>query len=189
VIVCLGWGSLIWKPGDLALKEPVIWHEDGPSLPVEFARKSQNNLMTLVLMEGGPPVTLLWAEMAVHDVDAARRSLMKRERVSRIESIGCWPCTEPFLYADRIGEWARSKSITGVVWTALPPRFETSEDVASVEAIIAHLRGLDAKTKDKAEEYVRKAPVQIRTPHRSVIERELGWNPIDVRDAEGGLCE
>ena len=38
-IVVLGWGSLVWNPGDLMLKDGV-WHEDGPPLPLEFSRVS-----------------------------------------------------------------------------------------------------------------------------------------------------
>ncbi len=31
-IVCLGWGSLIWKPGDLKCNPE--WQADGPVLPI-----------------------------------------------------------------------------------------------------------------------------------------------------------
>ena len=46
MIVCLGWGSLIWRPGDL----PVVdWRDDGPAVSVEFVRESQDRRLTLVL--------------------------------------------------------------------------------------------------------------------------------------------
>lgn len=47
MIVCLGWGSLIWDQKNLPVKGQ--WHEDGPSLPVEFVRQSINGRLTLVI--------------------------------------------------------------------------------------------------------------------------------------------
>jgi hypothetical protein len=34
-IVCIGWGSLVYEPRELACGR---WHDDGSSLPVEFVR-------------------------------------------------------------------------------------------------------------------------------------------------------
>lgn len=39
-IVVLGWGSLIWNPGDLKINSE--WQKDGPTLPIEFARVSSD---------------------------------------------------------------------------------------------------------------------------------------------------
>ncbi len=45
-IAILGWGSLIWSPRDLSMTGQ--W-QPGPSPPIEFARKSADGRLTLVL--------------------------------------------------------------------------------------------------------------------------------------------
>ena len=51
IIACFGWGSLVWNPADL----PMVgdWQSDGPALPVEFTRKSNNGRVTLVYARRG----------------------------------------------------------------------------------------------------------------------------------------
>ena len=44
----------------------------------------------------------------------------------------------------------------------------------TAEQVIAYLRALDGEDRQKAEEYVRKAPAQIDTPYRRLIAQELG---------------
>jgi hypothetical protein len=59
-IAVLGWGSLIWNPGQLDIEQE--WHEDGLSiLPVDFARISSRDWLTLVSVEGVPLQRTLWA--------------------------------------------------------------------------------------------------------------------------------
>ena len=41
-----------------------------------------------------------------------------------------------------------------------------------------HLAGLVGDVRDRAEEYVRRAPAEIATPYRAEIERQLEWMPI-----------
>jgi hypothetical protein len=49
-IAVIGWGSLIWCPGILRTKSR--WHSDGPALPIEFARISGDNRLSLVIHPG-----------------------------------------------------------------------------------------------------------------------------------------
>ncbi|UCI32149.1 hypothetical protein [Mesorhizobium sp. B4-1-4] len=79
-IACLGWGSLIWNPEDF----PVTggWKNDGPVLPIEFARESGRKRITLVIADGVEPVTTLWTLMKVANLQAAKEALASRERIN-----------------------------------------------------------------------------------------------------------
>jgi hypothetical protein len=167
---------LIWRPESL----PVIgdWNPDGPMLPVEFARHSEGDRVTLVLL---PPdiaasSQVYWAELRADSVAEAREALRARERVQS-DRIGMWspgvkytaPC------ADIVAAWAGSKHFDGVVWTTLGPKWnDTNGQIPTVAEVVAFLRG--RLPGSSAEEYVRKAPRQVRTPYRERIEQELGWS-------------
>ena len=77
-IVILGWGSLIWCPGGLRIK--TRWHGDGPSLPIEFARISQDHRLTLVIQPGSAAQSTYWAVSEFTDLKEARQNLKTRER-------------------------------------------------------------------------------------------------------------
>ena len=64
-IALIGWGSLIYDPGDLPLSSG--WNANGPMLPGEFCRESSGRRITLVLTPGMPRVATLWARLAVQD--------------------------------------------------------------------------------------------------------------------------
>ena len=60
-IACIGWGSLIWNSGVLKIRNK--WYEDGPILPIEFSRISDDGRVTLIIDKSGTPVRTLWALM------------------------------------------------------------------------------------------------------------------------------
>lgn len=180
MIVFLGWGSLIWKPGNLQLKGP--WNDDGPFLPIEYARISRNGRLTLVLCSGVSDVQTLWAysghDGLSHSVDA----LAKRERTgpSRIGYMSIPDnldrCRAVPDVLPRIRSWAEQKGIDVVVWTDLPTNFEEKTGkVFSGEAVIEYLKSLKGETLQKARKYVEKTPPQIDTRIRRRIGHELGW--------------
>ena len=181
-IACLGWGSLIWDPRDLPVLSP--WFNDGPLLPIEFARQSQDDRITLVITPGFPYVRTLWALMNVENIDDARLRLAEREKIpSRniSKSIGYWSKTDnPSIeFVEDIGKWAVRMDLDAVVWTSLPPKFHGDPNVVpTVDDVIAFLKNLTPETKGAAEKYVRRAPAQVNTKYRRRIERELGWTPI-----------
>ena len=181
MIVCLGWGSLIWRPCGL----PMVgeWHVKGPDLPIEFARQSGDDRITLVIEHGAEHLPVLWTRLGVGSVDHARRALADREGVclSRFpRSIGHWNLGGVSQHRESadIGKWARANGADAAVWTALKPRFDGELVTPTCEEVVGHLRTLEGPKRTKAEEYVRKAPPQIRTAYRKAIERELGWNPV-----------
>jgi hypothetical protein len=61
--------SLIWNPEGLLIEGE--WNENVPPLPIEYARKSLDGRLTLVIWEQAQPVKTLWAKMAVGN-DAER---------------------------------------------------------------------------------------------------------------------
>jgi hypothetical protein len=180
-IICLGWGSLIWDQRNLKLREEERpWRRDGPRLPVDFARQSYDGRMTLVIVPNGPSVQVLWAEMEMSDIVAARANLTEREwKGAEPKTVtGFWSASEvePSLASEDIGSWARTKGFACVIWTKLQAKFERQDRVPNVDELLTYLQTLSGHKATLAEEYVRRAPSQIRTPNRDAIERSLSWN-------------
>lgn len=181
MIVCLGWGSLIRDPDGL----PVVggWSPDGPVLPVEFARESEDGRMTLVLVDHDRPVPVLWAELAVSDIEEGRAALRLREKVKFDGAIGRWPAmARRHAHDEVIGAWLDGKGFDGVVWTALRPGMRADRDARSyatpsLERIERHLAALAPEARARAAQYVRSAPGQVVTPYRPAIERMLADVP------------
>jgi hypothetical protein len=174
-VVCLGWGSLIKRPGELRLAGE--WQQGGPALPVEFARTSRNGRLTLVLTPGVPLVPTFWVELNYATAESAKVALAEREDC-KLLAIGLWPGPAPrhAVGADLIAAWAQEKGLDAVVWTALRPKFQ-GQSVApeSAEAAVAYLQGLGPEATAAAREYVATAPACVRTPFRAAFEEQLGW--------------
>ena len=181
-ILCLGWGSLIWKPDGLPVKGE--WQTDGPSLPIEFARQSGDGRLTLVVAQGCRNVKVLWAELDVLTIEDAKSSLAGREGIKNHNikySIGYWTQDNQSRHseASTIGDWAISGSVDGIVWTGLKAGFKNSRgSVPTLAATLEYLRGLESEPSKLEEEYVRRTPHQITTQYRETYEQEFGWNPI-----------
>lgn len=182
-IAVLGWGSLIWDRGDLPvdLPENHPWHSDGPELLIEFVRQSKDDHLTLVIWEKGASVKVRWAPLRVGSLAEAILSLREREgrpRKIRSKHVGLWSRDGEGNAPAAIGQRADANPFDHVIWTALPPKWNgVDEDVPSREQAVAHLENLVGEVREKAEEYVRRAPVWVRTPFREAFERKLGWTP------------
>src|SRR5579863_9932024 len=76
-IAIIGWGSLIWCPGSLRMR--TLWRRDGPLLPIEYVRISNDGRLTLVIHPSCGNQTTLWAVAVAEDIRTARENLRERE--------------------------------------------------------------------------------------------------------------
>jgi hypothetical protein len=187
-IACLGWGSLLWKPGALPLASG--WQAGGPPLPLEFARVSDGGELAIVLCEGAPDAPTWWAELDLDDLDRARELLREREQIDPRWAglVGSLPAEDGDggPWHARIAAWTEERGIDGVVWTALPPKSPGgASTMPTADEAIAYLRGLQGERAEHAERYVRQVPADIRTPYRRVIEERLGWTPQEAAAQAG----
>lgn len=181
-IACLGWGSLVWDPRDLLIRQ--TWFLDGPLLPVEFCRQSDNGRITLVLVPEKPSIRTLWALFSTEVLDDAIESLRVREDIlpKNVSShIGRWVGGKRSKALDpEIRHWASKMKLDAVLWTALPPKYGGSNGVVpSAKEVVDYLARLPYEKRRLAEEYVRRTPLQIDTDYRRQIEMHLGWVPIE----------
>lgn len=181
-IACLGWGSLIWKPGELTLASE--WFGDGPSLPIEFARESDGGELATVLCPGVADVPVLWAYLDVAELAVAREQLREREGIPAFqpECVGSLPAVYgPSACSEKIATWAAAKGLDAVVWTALPPRCRgENHRMPSEKDVIEYLKGLPADQYAHAEHYIRSTPASISTANRRLIEAHFGWYPQET---------
>ncbi|MGH7865095.1 MAG: hypothetical protein ACREQB_08900 [Candidatus Binataceae bacterium] len=176
-IACLGWGSLVWDPRNLPIRPE--WFKDGPFAPVEFRRKSSDGRITLVIDRSAARVQLLWALMLPTDLPTARTALCDRECIPHSHcgrDIDSWQTGESAPdVIQSLPAWAQAHEVDAVIWTALLPKFDQVRS-PSVRQIKNYLQGLTGCKRDKAEQYVRCAPRQIKTEYRRQIEAEIGWS-------------
>ena len=173
-IVVLAWGSLVWDPRKLKVGK--TWHENGPCLPIEFARKSKDGRLTLVIYPQAKQVTTLWALSTCATVEEAMENLRKREK-SALRGIGWWRADrdEQILegttdYRITIAAWGLEKKFDAVIWTDLSTNFEEEvKKPVTKDAVCEYIRTLAGEKKDAALAYIRKAPEQIETDFRPAL--------------------
>jgi hypothetical protein len=148
-------------------------------VPVEFTRQSRDGRITLVIDSQAAQVRVLWARLIPTDLAVARQALRKRERITTQKwerLIGTWQSRTPApVELSELPDWAAAHNIDAVIWTALPPRFDGESIRPSVEQVLKHLQQLGGDARERAQEYIERAPQQIDTEYRRRIENELGW--------------
>lgn len=176
-IAVLAWGSLVWQPanayGEIAIEGP--WHDDGPALPVEFARISADGRLTLVVVPGYPHrSTVLWARSAFGHLDAAVANLAERETgappsaVHGVGPSGPLGAPDPAVAAE-VKRWLGPRGLDAAVWTGLPPGPGWGDEGWSQERALAYVASLEGPVRQRAAEYLREAPSQIDTPVRRAL--------------------
>ena len=180
----IGWGSLIWDPRNLKINSKT-WYTDGPRLPIEFARKTNDNRITLAIY---PPyllhpekwVTTYWNFMDVKSIDEARVNLQNREGCPTVNSIGylynCGTSSKNYEISEIIRNWMKNKGISSVVWTDLGFNINLDE-------VIIHLKSLRGKVYKEARKYILKTPIQTKTPKRHELELFLSsWKDHQTKN-------
>lgn len=183
-IAILGWGSLIWNPQNLKFDKTVGWQTNGPTLPIEFARISNDGRLTLVITDNGSKNQVYYCVSTYKAVDEAILDLAIRESSGR-GSIGYYYKkqdkfhTSAFKFKQEIKEWIDKLDIDAVIWTDLSEKWsvKNSSDIKP-DNRVDYLKHLVGNTSVKAEEYIRKTPIIIKTKYRNIIEEELNWLPI-----------
>jgi hypothetical protein len=186
-IAVVGWCSLIWCTGSLRIKSR--WRLDGPALPIEFARISRDERLTLVIHPDSPEQRTYWAISEFESLEEARQNLKRREhaRPEEIHSLTVDgrrnPDHIPEPVVERVSGWLKTQeNLQAAIWTGLESNWEDKRGRPfSPEDAMQYLRELeDARDRattvyDRAREYVRNTPPQIGTPVRKLVQQKGGW--------------
>ena len=179
-IVYFGWGSLIWAPR--SLKTIGRWKNDGPLLPIEFARISQDRRLTLVLYPQALNNPVLWIQASQHTLQGAIENLRQRESTQK-RRIGYVSVYDDTPHCEVVPEmlktiqtWIYKKEIDCAVWTDLPSNFSEKTGMTfCAENVVTYLKNLSKERQEQAKTYIQKAPSQIKTPIRTFICQQLEW--------------
>lgn len=194
-IAVIGWGSLIWCPGCLRIESR--WYSDGPALPIEFARISNDRRLTLVIHPGPqekptPDQRTYWAWSEYTTLEEARANLQMREGAKKIDDIYGLNIDGDLegkkdIAAEKIsrviGEWLKSKNgIQAAIWTGLSTNWRRKryKDFTPEDAL-RYLDELECAKDDaeaaynRAHEYVINTPPQIQTAVREIVRMRKGW--------------
>jgi hypothetical protein len=184
--VVLAWGSLVWDPRDLRIAGKFM--ANGPLMPIEFCRVSDDGRLTLAIDETfGALCKTYSAPSSLESLDAARDNLCQREGMADARAIGF---VEPASNAQSdlaleshpqvvatIAAWAESLGYDAAIWTALTSNFEDwgkGGEPFSVSAALQYLETLEGEDPAKfaqALAYIRKAPPEVETPVRDEVAR------------------
>jgi hypothetical protein len=174
-IAVLAWGSLTWDQGELKTRSE--WYEDGPLMPIEFARISLDGRLTLVIKPGYRKVRVFHAESEFSSLQEARENLCCRERTD-MSCIGYYD----FLTGDNsilrakqtielsLMDWARNRGYHAVIWTDLGAKFsDVLNKKYSFNKITEYLNSLSGDSWVRAAEYIIRTPKQIDTSYSSAL--------------------
>jgi hypothetical protein len=175
-IACIGWGSIVWEKNGLTFSGP--WEKDGPYLPIEFARQSDNGQLLLTICENSNRVQTFWTTFQTNDITEAVESLRAIENTyhENINTLIKNEQQDGDYIRKAINEWLNDKNIDAAVWSGVRPKFKNVEGrKPSLKDVIEYLKNLDRPAYDLAKEYFQVAPVQIQTEYRDRIRNSMKW--------------
>ena len=177
-IAILGWGSLIYRPGDMLLEGD--WKPGGPILRIEFSRISSDGRLTLVIdPRHGSDVKTLYAKSGRTQVQDAICDLMIREGTDS-GNIGI--CSKQSAQIPNhpeieieIREWLNPLEFDAAIWTDLKSNYKEKRDQEfSVDDAFRYLEALSPVCKANACDYIAKAPAPTQTKLREYL-KSKGW--------------
>lgn len=190
-IAVLGWGSLIWEPGDLTVVDGK-WHKGGPQLPIELSRLSEGRQhFTYVIDERHKRrVPTRYAISERDNLEDAIAELACRE--------GCKATSIGFVLADEaaphrarhgvpwqdIHKWVRDQKLDAAIWTDLKYKFDGKWDLDT--AVAFWKTQIPKERLPDAAKYASSAPPEVDTDLRRRLVAEGLIPPrgaIEVLDA------
>jgi len=184
-IAIIAWGSLQWDARNL--KQATDFKPVGPTLPIEFSRVSGGTgkpfRLTLVIdQEYGSPCRTSVAESAFKSLDQAKENLREREGMHHVNGVGyVTKHSEDVSFralerhpetVAKIRTWLTESDYDTVIWTALASNFrERCEEPFSVKAALTFLDQQPPEHRAASLDYIRKAPVEVRTPVRLAVSK------------------
>ena len=177
-IAILGWGSLIYRPGDMLLEGN--WQPGGPVLKIEFSRISSDGRLTLVIdPQHGSDVVTLYVKSGRTDAEDAICDLMIREGTTK-SNIGV--CNKEGAQIEnhpdvetKIRAWLNTAGFDTAIWTDLNSNYRTKQNCEfSIDDAFNYLESLPPICKANARDYILKAPTQTETALRVHL-KQKGW--------------
>ena len=172
----LAWGSLIKNNGVLSIKND-NWFSDGPMLPIEFARISTDNRITLVIFPPFEEVTTYYNISSFNELELAKENLAKREGTT-LSNIGSINFKTGEVFSKKIPAelkktfsiWNFNRDFDALIWTDLDENFKTKmKRPFSLEASIVHLKSLSTEEFERAKNYILSTPENTKTRHRKTL--------------------
>jgi len=179
-IAILVWGSLYWEPRNLTTTNE--WFYDGPVLPIEFARISGGNRLTLVIKPTFDNVKTLYVISSFDNFEEARENLREREGTERINNIGFVDFSNNAqqvrhsnaFMIDILRQWNVDKNFDVILWSDFSPRFtDVTQQKFTPQNVITFIDNLPDEQKRSALQYIRNTPPQITTRFRHGIEQQF----------------
>jgi hypothetical protein len=179
-IAILVWGSLFWDPRNLSFNGN--WHFDGPLLPIEFARISSGNRLTLVINRESQAVQTLYCISAQDSIQEAIINLAEREGTINLLNIGFigFESNRVSVRAEHefilpmLRDWNTDKKFDAIIWSDFGNNFVDQSGMDfTFGNIVRFLTRLNEAQLREALRYIVKTPQQVGTDFRRGIQEHF----------------